>query len=533
MTLSRRDLLLRVGQAGGYTAAFTTLQALGVVPMKTLVAEPIAAATNVGRGVHVVVLGGGIGGLVSAYELRRHGYTVTVLEVRSRPGGRNWSVRGGTTVEFVDGEKQYCRWAAGHYQNMGPARLPSIHATMLGYCRELGVPLEVEVNASRSSLLQNDKANDGKPLAQRRVVTDTRGHVSELLAKCVAQGALDAEVTREDRERMVEFLKLYGGLDKDAKYAGSPNAGYTTIPGAGPQVGVMEETLSMRMLLDEAFWNDILYEEQVDWQATMMQPVGGMDRIPYAFANSLGKIVHYNAEVKALRKTSRGVRVEYTQQGAAKATEAEFCVCALPLTQLRKVQHDLDAAHTKVVNESTYAPAYKVAWEAPRFWETKYNIYGGLSFLSQGPSPIWYPSAGLMSETGVLVTGYSDERQGGFENLTTAQKFEVTRAQVEKLHPGHGADLKNPMFVGWKRVPWNEGSWIESYGNAVPRTGGRSNRAGSDGDMEGYKTITEPDGAIFFAGDHTSHQVGWQEGAALSAKRAVQSICDRTTAARG
>jgi len=33
---------------------------------------------------------------------------------------------------------------------------------MLGYCREFGVQLEVEVNSSRSSLLQNDKFNDGK-----------------------------------------------------------------------------------------------------------------------------------------------------------------------------------------------------------------------------------------------------------------------------------------------------------------------------------------------------------------------------------
>ena len=46
---------------------------------------------------------------------------------------------------------------------MGPARLPSVHGTMLGYCRELKVPLEVEINTSRSTFLQNDKVNGGKP----------------------------------------------------------------------------------------------------------------------------------------------------------------------------------------------------------------------------------------------------------------------------------------------------------------------------------------------------------------------------------
>ena len=37
------------------------------------------------------------------------------------------------------------KWEEGNYQNLGPARLPSVHLTMLGYCRELGVPLETVV----------------------------------------------------------------------------------------------------------------------------------------------------------------------------------------------------------------------------------------------------------------------------------------------------------------------------------------------------------------------------------------------------
>src|ERR1700712_1675330 len=161
MGISRRDFLMRVGQAGGYTAAFATMQSLGMLPIKGLLAEPIRAEAGAGKGVSVVVLGGGIGGLVSAYELKKLGYNVTLLEARERPGGRNWSGRKGTKIEFIDGTVQTIDWEDGNYQNLGPARLPSTHWTMLGYCRELGVALEVEVNTSRSSLLQNDTANDG------------------------------------------------------------------------------------------------------------------------------------------------------------------------------------------------------------------------------------------------------------------------------------------------------------------------------------------------------------------------------------
>ena len=135
----------------------------------------------------MVILGGGISGLVAAYELGKAGWSCTILEARQRPGGRNWSIRNGTQIDFTDGTRQTCTFEEGNYFNAGPARLPSTHHTMLGYCHELGVALEVEVNSSRSALMQSDKLNGGVAVTERRVVNDTRGHVSELLAKCIAK----------------------------------------------------------------------------------------------------------------------------------------------------------------------------------------------------------------------------------------------------------------------------------------------------------------------------------------------------------
>ena len=51
-----------------------------------------------GNGRSVVILGAGIAGLVSAYELQRAGYRVTVLEARDRIGGRAWTIRGGDRI---------------------------------------------------------------------------------------------------------------------------------------------------------------------------------------------------------------------------------------------------------------------------------------------------------------------------------------------------------------------------------------------------------------------------------------------------
>src|SRR5262245_28729197 len=102
MPLTRRQFLMRVAQAGGYSATFATMQSLGLLPALSSAASVIDLPHDAGKGVKVVILGGGIAGLVSAYEMGKVGFQCTLLEAKNRPGGRNWTVRNGTTVEFVD-----------------------------------------------------------------------------------------------------------------------------------------------------------------------------------------------------------------------------------------------------------------------------------------------------------------------------------------------------------------------------------------------------------------------------------------------
>src|SRR4051794_17377172 len=107
--MTRRNFITKVGQAGGYSAAFSTMQALGLLAQSE--AKPLEVLPrNLGTGKKVVVLGAGISGLVAAYELRKAGFDCTVLEARERPGGRNWTIRKGSTVRFTDGSVQHCHW---------------------------------------------------------------------------------------------------------------------------------------------------------------------------------------------------------------------------------------------------------------------------------------------------------------------------------------------------------------------------------------------------------------------------------------
>jgi len=398
---------------------------------------------------------------------------------------------------------------------------------MLGYCKELGVPLEVEVNTSRSALLVKDDAFGGKAIQQREAINDTRGHVSELLAKCVQQNALNQEMTAQDRERMLDFLRTYGDLSKDFTYTGSERAGVARLPGAGDVTEELRPPLDMHALLDADFWRGMIFEEMFDMQATMMQPVGGMDRIPYAFAKKLGEVVCFDSQVTEIRRTAKGVRVSYTQHGASSVIEGDYCICALPISILKTTPNDFSPRIKQAISETEYDDGFKFAWESSRFWETDFNIYGGISYAFSGPvNLLWYPSAKLFSDTGVVISGYGVERMSELSKLPSIQaKFDASRAAVEKLHPGYGKMLSKPMYMNWGRIPFNLGSWVSRPYGIV----GEAKAGYYDGP---YKQFLEPDGPFVFAGDHCSHIVAWQEGAALSAHRALKLIGERVSGAK-
>ena len=524
MTITRREFIARVAQTGGYSAAFMamySLKLLGTVEAEETKGFPLPPST--GRGTKVLILGAGIAGLVSAYEMRRAGFDCTVLEARERPGGRNWTLRRGSKLVFNDGTSQDCTFDEGNYFNCGPARLPSVHKTMLGYCNELGVALEVEVNTSRSTLLQNDNVFGGKPIRQAQAINDTRGHVAELLAKCVNQGALDQVFTPDDHAVVMEFLKSYGDLKSDYQYSGSARSGDQQDPGAADQIEIPRAALSMSELLRSKFCQPMLFEELRDMQATMFQPVGGMDRIPYAFAESLGSLVRYNSPITEIRKTTSGVRVSYREgeSGPVRSIEAPYCICALPLSILRTIPNDFAPRVKSALEQVIYDSAYKIAWESRRFWEQDGDeIYGGISWLTTGPiSAVWYPSAKMMSKRGVLIAGYSVENWTDFGKLPSSEaKIAASRAAVEKLHPGKAKELEKPMYMSWGKVPYNLGSWVSRGPNF------NSDETYFKGP---YREFIVPDDRIYFAGDHCSHLIGWQEGAALAAQRAILMVVSR------
>ncbi len=519
MSLTRRVFLERIAQIGGYSAVFRSMQVLGLTPATGASPLPQLAA-DFGRGKSVVILGAGIAGLVSAYELSKAGFRCTILEARSRPGGRNWTVRDGCKVEFTDGSTQNCSWSNEGYLNAGPARIPSIHTHLLNYCQELGVPLEVEVNVSRSALMQSPLLNSGKPVEQRQVVHDTRGYLAELLTKCVRADTLDQELSKEDTSLLLDLLHEFGDLDANGKYVGSMRAGFVTPRGAGLGQSVLHQPLKLHELLAADLSKGEFYDDEIDWQATMFQPVGGMDRIPYAFAKALpADMILYECPVAEITTGDKNVTVAYLKDGKPQTITADYCICTMPLAVLATTRNNFSEETTKAFTGMPMTAAYKIAWESPRFWEKENHIYGGISFLKNTVDLVWYPSAKLFSPTGVVVAGFGLERLPTYsrpsrptafgELPSIAAKFDASRAAVEALHPGRSRLLEKPIYVSWEKIPYSLGCFA-------------NNRV--RGSEPSYAQLEKPEGRTYFAGDYLSHLVAWQEGAILSAHHAIERI---------
>jgi monoamine oxidase len=255
----------------------------------------------------------------------------------------------------------------------------------------------------------------------------------------------------------------------------------------------------------------------------MLQPVGGMDRIAHAIYDHVKPDVRLRTPVSAIRRVGNRVRIEH---GTA-MTEADFCICTLPLPVLARIPSDFSAEKKTAIGK---APAYlhsvKLAFEAPRFWEKDDNIFGGLAWTDRLNENVIYPSHGIGSARGVIVGAYCagwthDDTPGSFAALSHEERARISRDSIEALHPGRSHLLSKPVTVAWGLTPYSEGVGA-MWGD--PDFGGDASRGPV------YAELIKREGPIVFAGEHLSYQPTWQEGAATSAHEALKLVAAMTKA---
>ena len=528
-TFTRRDFLWRVSRFGG-AAVMGSMFALDLLGRDASGGPQLSGRAPAGKGRRVVILGGGLSGLCTAYELGKLGYECAVLEARARPGGRNWTIRRGTEETEIGGEQQGCRFDEGLFVNGGPMRISHHHATTLGYCREFGIPLVVFPNINEAAYVHRD----GFPkLRLRDVEADVRGYTSELLAKVVKKGQLDAPLSADDREKLIEYLRADGRLDRELNYPRTGGGrddpsefdnprGYLSEPGVAENSPKPTVPLDLETLVKAGYGFSQLPAEIYTQQPTMLTPSGGIDRIPYAFAEKLGGVLRYRAEVREVRRTADGgVRVAYAdgaQGGALREATGDFCVCAMPPPLLARLPADFSKEAGAALKLMQSGPAGKIGLQFKRrFWEEDDGIYGGVSRTDLPIGQIYYPFDGYGSKgKGVVLGCYNYGKEAiDFGNLPLAAREKLAVEQGAKIHPQYPAEFENSFSIAWRRVPHSEMAWAEFA---------------DDGAYDQVqRVLSQADGPFYFAGDWRTHMNAWMAGAFVSAHQVCRDLHARAT----
>lgn len=353
---------------------------------------PVVLEEGKYKGKKALVIGAGVSGLTTAYELleQKSGMEVTILEAQNRTGGRCLTLRTGDTFTEDENselfnaeprETQTVRFKrpvgdSEPYLNAGPGRIPSAHKRLLSYLKKFGVEVEVYVMNSDANLVQmqgGPGTEPNKPLTYRRIDHNTRGWLAQMvfenaesLVKSPDLGIDEdsqAEMADQLQRLMVSFGELIGPGSEDCpnpdygKYVptageegfenGRSRAGYTELPGV--QVGKIAKPIPFKRLLASEYWEKTRFYQPSDflWQPTLFQPVGGMDQVQRAFAQqvaALGGVVHLNSPVNKIDwdADTQEFVVYVEQLGTKEVLEyrADYCFCNLAMPFLSEILSD-------------------------------------------------------------------------------------------------------------------------------------------------------------------------------------------------
>lgn len=530
--LSRRRFLNQVGAAGGSAAVYQMALAMGLMP------GPVhGAATATGSSVvpsltgakrSVVLLGGGLSSLMSAYELERAGYDCTILEASHRIGGRNLTLRSGDIVDEM-GNQQRCNFDDNPhlYMNAGPARIPVHHHYLIHYCRVLGVPLETFTNVNYNAWVQDENAFGGRPVRFRRYITDARGFIAELSAKAINAADFDSPLSSEDLEQVIAFIKSYGDLDTNLIYKGSNRGGYQQPGVLAPTAGMLEhghmhERLDFREILKSDFWRYRMhFGDGEDQAAPLLQPVGGMDNIVKGFVSNISSPMLTRAQVKSIRLKEDGVAVVYQHEGQNRKLHADYCMNCIPKHLLVGIDNNFPDEYITALRAIGRGKMFKIGIQMnERFWEDE-DIYGGISWTNQNVEQLWYPPHNVHGEKGVMLGAYTWNADNAefFARLAPEQRFAEAVRQGGKIHNNYAQHAETAVSVPWHRMNHIMGctaQWTEE-------TRAR------------YFTYLQMPlhGRHFMMGDQISYHPGWQEGAFSSAHFSLGELSKRVAAEIG
>lgn len=443
----------------------------------------------------IIVIGAGLAGLSAAYELTQGGYDVTILEARSRPGGRVYTLR----EPFAD----------GLYAEAGAGRIPDNHAFTLQYIRLFGLTLDPFRPNSLAQTYhlggQGFRVAPGGDLDLAAVpLTLTAAERQHGLA-----GLWERYVTPVLAEVGDPTAPGWPALSL-RKFDAVTFAGFLRAQGASPAATALLELPFYRPHEDRlsALWwlRDAALAQSEERRYKIR---GGNDLLPRAFAAKLAGRIRYGAAVSGIAHDDHGVRVSYTQAGLRRSASADFLVCAIPFSVLRtlEIAPSLSTTKQRAISELAYDSVSRVYLQfRQRYWEQ--NGLNGFA-ITDLPDEIWHGTFDQPGPRAILTSFMFGPQAQRVAAMESNQRVAYILDHVESLFPGARAHVELGTSFSWDEEPWSRGAY------AIFEPGQTFSL---------LPHLARPEGRIHFAGEHTSAWHGWMQGALESGNRVAREI---------
>ncbi|MBU2700054.1 monoamine oxidase [Sporomusaceae bacterium BoRhaA] len=514
-------------------------------------------------GVKVGIIGGGLAGLASAFELRKLGCDITILEaLEERIGGRVY------TYHFDKLKKLY-----GEF---GPMRIPVCHNTVWHYIDifKLNTRPFVQKNGNSFIFVRNVRTRNRNKDIMKKIYPEFNlrswekdtpwDELFDFLSAPLYQMAPAV------RKELLEIKPYY---HPQIQYWNSINfrQQLECVPLSQPAISL---SASIAPLTGTAYYDsdtEVLAEYYPLIFSFLYEIIGGSANLPLAFYkslisvapheyqdipnNKLGKITWKRGNrVNGiyLSRSNNQVIVKHMNRHLNIAYDHfDYVICAIPFSSLRTVEINplLSDKKMQAIREVNYKVAQKTLFLCNRrFWETggpNTQIVGGGSYTDLPISMIWYPSDHAEcilkdyrkdrvyqqespfdtwtikpmcspEDPGVLLASYNlslDAVRLG--NLSDTLRFAEIKRQVEAVH-GLTEGYLDSVVEDFKTVQWNrEEPFYGAFAAMQPQQKSLFLYAMAQ---------PEYNNRLFFAGEHISTQPHWMQGALSSGIKAANAL---------